>query len=68
MPPKNDEIGRKELHNSTSDYRGVCWRRGTCMWVAEILVKGVARFLGFYEKEEDAAMAYDQAAYYIYGR
>ena len=50
-----------------SGYRGVCWRAGSKKWAAYIGSQGKRRFLGSFEKLEDAAAAYAAAAVEAYG-
>ena len=45
-----------------SQYRGVTWRKDNCKWVAQIKIGGKLNYLGLYEKEADAARAYDARA------
>lgn len=55
--------------DSASKYRGVSWRPKESSWRAQISVGGQrSRFLGQWATEEDAALAYDQAAREQYGK
>lgn len=56
---------RRSEEGSTSKYLGVC----ACgkKWRAEIKSRGNEKFLGYFNKEEDAAKAYNEAAHKIYG-
>lgn len=45
----------------SSKYKGVSWQEGRGKWYAQIKIDGRSRNLGRYDKEEDAAMAYDKA-------
>lgn len=51
----------------TSRYKGVFWDRWRSCWTAKITVNRQARGLGRYEREEDAAAAYDVAAREAFG-
>lgn len=45
-----------------SKYKGVCWSKSTKKWQSNITVSGKQIFLGVYENEKDAALAYNVAA------
>lgn len=47
--------------NSTSKYLGVSWKSKNKKWVSQIKC-GKVMHLGLYDKEEDAALAYNNAA------
>lgn len=51
----------------TSRYKGVFWDRWRSCWSAKITVNRQASSLGRYEREEDAALAYDIAAREAFG-
>lgn len=54
--------------DSRSKYRGVSWKEREGSWRAQISIGGQrSRFLGQWPTEEDAALAYDQAAREQYG-
>lgn len=54
--------------DSRSRYRGVSWKAREGSWRAQISIgKQRSRFLGQWPTEEDAALAYDQAAREQYG-
>lgn len=46
----------------TSRYKGVFWHRERRIWMAYIKIHGRSTYLGSFQREEDAAIAYDQAA------
>lgn len=46
---------------STSDYTGVYWHKQRGKWESKIYILGKQKFLGLFEKEEDAAKAYINA-------
>lgn len=50
-----------------SKYKGVYWVKGTKKWAAQIRVNKRQLHLGYFEREEDAAAAYDQAAQQYFG-
>lgn len=51
----------------TSKYRGVSWFRANKVWKAQITVNGKYEYLGYFEKETDAAWAYDLRALEVHG-
>lgn len=48
---------RKLSSNNTSGVNGVYWSRQKSRWAAEVVVDGVKRHLGFFDRIEDAAAA-----------
>jgi len=52
---------------STSRYKGVSLYRPTNRWVANIMVNGKAIYLGYYDNQEEAALAYNKAALEHFG-
>ena len=53
--------------SKTSIYKGVSWYSRDQRWIAQISTGEKCLKLGRYESEEDAAKAYDQAAYKEFG-
>lgn len=53
--------------NKTSAFRGVCLIKRTSKWRADIRHNNKRIYLGSYVKETNAAKAYDQKAYELYG-
>jgi hypothetical protein len=61
----NDSKNRaniKKPKNNTSGYKGVAWNKWNGKWAAQIGVNYKHLHLGYFEKQEDAAKAYDKAA------
>lgn len=49
----------------TSKYRGVCWNKKNRRWQASINVGGKYMYLGSFQKEEQAAKAFDTQAFSV---
>lgn len=58
---------KKKLSNTSSRYFGVSYSKRDNKWKAQLKKNGKDLFIGRYEKEEDAARAYDAKAIEIYG-
>lgn len=57
----------KYLGRGASKYKGVCWHKGHGKWQANIGHQWRQYFLGSFDNEVDAAMAYDAKALELYG-
>lgn len=57
----------KAQRGTSSVFKGVRWHPQRQRWYAEIRFEGIARYLGRFHKEEDAARAYDHAARELFG-
>lgn len=55
------------LPSKTSRFKGVCWSKRDERWVARIKAEKVTHSLGHFKTEEDAALAYDEAAERLHG-
>ena len=58
---------RRLNKNSNSGFKGVSWYPDVRKWRARITVDGRKQCLGFFEKAEDAAAAYDAGALQLHG-
>ena len=67
-PADNARNARYPKTNTTSKYRGVWYNKQTRKWRATIRVNRKRKQLGYYDSEEAAGRAYDQAAKHYYGQ
>jgi len=58
---------RKKKVGSSSEYLGVGWHKRAGKWKASISLGGLTSHLGLFASEEDAAIAYDNAARKAHG-
>lgn len=58
---------RTSHKDATSQYVGVCWYARRGKWMARLHNNGKAVFLGYFQSEKDAAVAYDTAARIHFG-
>jgi hypothetical protein len=58
---------RRPRADCTSGYKGVCWDRDRRKWQARIQHNGRLIHIGYYEYEQDAAIAYDDMAIELFG-
>ena len=58
-----DNSRRRPIGKGSSKYTGAFYKKKMQKWEARIMVQGKARFIGYYDKEEDAAADYARAAF-----
>lgn len=58
----NARNSRKTLNKKSSKYKGVSWKKDKNKWASYIRLNRKYIHLGFFEKEKDAALAYNNAA------
>jgi len=61
-PSQNSCNSRRDKSNTYSRYRGVSFSKRKGKWFATIRVNGKKIWLGYFDDELDAALAYDRAA------
>lgn len=66
-PLQSNRNKRPFKNKSTSIYKGVDWRKQTKRWRARIKGARKVRYLGDFNSERDAAIAYDNAARELFG-
>lgn len=59
---------RKRSGTTSSKYKGVSWHKAKQKWQAQIMANGKAHHLGFFENEEAAAKAYNDAKLIKHGK
>lgn len=64
---QQNSANRKANRNSKSGVKGVYWDNGSGKWRAQIKFSGKARYLGIFDKIEDAKAAHDAAAKELFG-
>jgi hypothetical protein len=64
---QNGQNKRKQANAKWSKYKGVTFIERDRKWKAAIWTNGKYYFLGYFQIEEDAAMAYDRAALEMFG-
>lgn len=57
-----NQANRGKKNNTSSKYKGVSWNSADKKWVAQIRVLNKLIYLGFYDFEAIAALAYNEAA------
>lgn len=57
----------RPIPGSSSQYKGVKWKKTHNKWEVAIRAEGVEMYIGIFEDEEQAALAYDIASYQLHG-
>lgn len=57
-----NKMNLPKRNKTSSKYKGVCWHKGGGKWMAYIGINKKLKYLGLYNKEKDAAIAYNNAA------
>lgn len=64
---KSNVVNSKSHKDSSSPYKGVSWYPPTKNWTARVFSDGVLYYLGRFDNQEDAALAYDRKASELFG-
>lgn len=64
---RQNAFNRGPKQNSSSRYKGLSWQRQYNKWYARISYKGKGIYLGRYDDETEAALAYDRKAEQLFG-
>lgn len=64
---KQQSINRRGSSNSKSKYKGVGWHSQNKCWRSYIKIDAKYKHLGLFKTEEEAALAYNKAAYEAWG-
>jgi hypothetical protein len=65
--PTENSCNRRKTKGGSSQYKGVCFHRRRGEWVSRIKIHRKSIFLGSFDKEVEAARAYDEAARKYHG-
>ena len=65
--PAQNQYNRLPSERGTSRYKGVCWHKVSRKWTAEIGFNKRRIHIGYYDYEQDAAIAYDDMAIHLFG-
>jgi hypothetical protein len=60
-------MNRRSCSDVTSRFKGVFWNKKAKKWQAGVKVDGILKYLGLWEIEEVAALAYDMVAIREFG-
>lgn len=63
---QNQQNRRKQEKPTSSIYKGVTWYKPYRKWAAKIDVHGKRTYIGYFDNERHAAMAYDIWARFLY--
>lgn len=62
VTPVQHSYNRAAHRSGTSQYKGVSWHTRRGKWVVQIRYDGKHHFIGYFDDEVEAALAYDEAA------
>ena len=62
-----NSMNRTKQANTSSKYKGVCFRKKENKWVANIMLNGRRKHIGYFTNEKHAAGKYNEAAIDLFG-
>ena len=63
----NQQNRSKQRKATSSIYKGVCWEKRRSKWQVSIMLNKKSIFIGYFDDEKDAALAYNNKAKSIFG-
>ena len=67
LATQSQNNGNRRSRHGSSKFKGVTWHRKCKKWQAQIECDGVAHYLGLFQAEDDASLAYQEAAARLFG-
>lgn len=64
---RENQSNMKIRKGGTSQYKGVSWDKRLSKWRTRVMSNSKSVFLGHYDNEEEAALAYNKAALELFG-
>lgn len=64
---QNKRNQRKQRRKTSSKYKGVYWHKRDKVWMVRIQAEGKEKYIGSYKTEQEAALAYNEAALKYHG-
>ena len=64
---QQSQCNRRSFTGASSSFKGVSWKKGYSKWQAHIRSFGKLKWLGSFNTEKEAALAYNHAAVSIHG-
>jgi len=62
-----NSANRRRRVDNTSGFKGVSWHYGICKWRSRLMVNSKPLHIGYFQTANEAAIAYDKAAFEHYG-